>query len=580
MSDTEIDNRNSPSYLSHYGMFRAPFKNTLEDDMYYAEPTRTQRLDILLHLAQYGNELLLVTGPEDSGKTTMLNQFLKRVSDNWKVCSLDAVTTTDRTRLLQHINRCFGFPDEKLPLDAALGNLKRRLEAMLSTQQTVIIVVDNAHKASTEVLDLLMDYASIRNISKGVALRILLFSEPQIKIHLASPELQARQNLPIRKVDLPPFNEQQTSRLIRHRVTTAGLVSKNVFNEAIVSKIHKYSDGWPGAITEIAHQVLFESTPLKQRDNRGKDNEGTPRKSRSGQAATILSGLIIVGALAGLVVFQDEVNKLFGAAKLSHRDADMTPAQTSRTLSLPAPPSATDADATADKDADNSDSAITAGSSTFPDTTMTGSRMGDSENFPELPDVKPPSASAPVANDLLPPPDTTSIPEAPPAKPDARQPAAAEDSILSLPNTTTVPEPKRNASQTTSDKATNIAAVTADEPVLTDDITLEHQADWVLAQNPGHFTLQLVAGYQASTINKFIRKQLLPESDLAYYYSLNKGKDWHSLLFGVYASRTQAAGAADELSKKIKTIRPWIRPLQSIQNDIRYAQSRQQPAAP
>ena len=58
-----------PEYLAHYGMHRAPFSAAIENDMYYVEPTRKQRLDVLLHLTQYTNELLVVTGEQGMGKT-------------------------------------------------------------------------------------------------------------------------------------------------------------------------------------------------------------------------------------------------------------------------------------------------------------------------------------------------------------------------------------------------------------------------------------------------------------------------------------------------------------------------------
>ena len=97
-----------------------------------------------------------------------------------------------------------------------------------------------------------------------------------------------------------------------------------------------------------------------------------------------------------------------------------------------------------------------------------------------------------------------------------------------------------------------------------------------MEQDPGYFTLQVVAGYQVSTVLKFIDKEALPESELAYYYSLNRGKGWHSLLFGSYPNRDQAKGAAVELGKQLKHIKPWIRTFKSVQGDILYARSRSQ----
>ena len=95
-----------------------------------------------------------------------------------------------------------------------------------------------------------------------------------------------------------------------------------------------------------------------------------------------------------------------------------------------------------------------------------------------------------------------------------------------------------------------------------------------MAQRGDDYTLQLVAGYQKTTALNFIASHKLPDTELAYFYSLNRGKAWHSLLFGSYSNRDQAEGAAAELHKHLPHLKPWIRSFKSVQGDIRYAQSR------
>ena len=65
-----------PEYLAHYGMHRAPFSAAVENDMYYVEPTRKQRLDILLHLAQNTNELLVLAPAKSLKEQTLLSQII------------------------------------------------------------------------------------------------------------------------------------------------------------------------------------------------------------------------------------------------------------------------------------------------------------------------------------------------------------------------------------------------------------------------------------------------------------------------------------------------------------------------
>jgi DamX protein len=498
-------------------------------------------LDILLHLAQYGNELLLVTGPEGSGKTTMLNQFMKKIGEDWQVCQINAHNMLTEEQLLSRVSRGFQLPEENGPIGSITANLKRRLDAMLATHQTVVIAVDNAHVLSTEALNLLLEFATIRNISKGIAVRILLFSEPQIKIQLASPELQSRQTLPIRKIDLPPFDEQQTGRLIRHRVTSAGLVSKHVFNDAIISKIYKYSQGWPGLITEIAHQVLFESTPLKRRDASNKQGENESG-TKSRRLVPIVSALLVATGLASVLVFQDQINALF----TSGQSADKTN-QNIQNLAIPGQ--------SAEKTAAAPQEPV-----------ISKPEEPEEQEFPviNVPPQPSPAADQPTsaaANNI-----ETGKEQAAAPRPASTPPIATPETMTTMETTA----PSLVAMPEHQDVVTPAQSSSA-KPEST--IPLEHQEDWIMSQSPDHFTLQVVAGYQESTVVNFIAKQPLPSSELAYYYSLNRGKDWHSLIFGSYPNRDQAMGAAVELSKHLKHVKPWIRPFKSVQDDIRYARS-------
>ena len=557
MNDHQADNRNAPSYLSHYGMFRAPFMNTVEDDMYYAEPTRTQRLDILLHLAQYGNELLLVTGPEGSGKTTMLHQFMKKIGEGWKVCQINAHNMLTKEQLLTRISNGFDLPNESGPSDRVTANLKRRLDAMLATHTTVVIAVDNAQALTTDSLNLLLELATIRNISKGIAVRILLFSEPQIKIQLASPELQTRQTLPIRKVDLPPFDEQQTARLIRHRVTTAGLVSKHVFNDAIVSKIYKYSQGWPGLINEIAHQVLFESTPLKRRDNKKQPGNGGAGEARSWRPLTIAVTLVIATGLAALLLFQEQINTLFKG-----KHSTTVPASTDQHLVIPG-------------QKNPASSGLPSPQATTPAASLAKADRVEEQEFPvinepgSLPSGTPASTST---NTLI----STPTPATTPTTTDTNSAVATPPvSARKAPSERSRSDANIAQKQQTASTSTQESGAVAVSPTIPQHATvpLSHQEEWIMSQNPDDFTLQLVAGYQESTVLNFISTHKLPESELAYYYSLNRGKGWHSLLFGSYPNRDQAMGAATELRKHLKNIKPWIRSFKSVQGDILYARS-------
>ena len=78
----------SPTYLERFGLTRAPFAPTPDNDFFCADSSLAQRLDMLQHLTVFGKQILLLVGERGIGKTTLLNQHLLRAGPNWRVCRI------------------------------------------------------------------------------------------------------------------------------------------------------------------------------------------------------------------------------------------------------------------------------------------------------------------------------------------------------------------------------------------------------------------------------------------------------------------------------------------------------------
>ncbi|MDH5324088.1 MAG: AAA family ATPase [Gammaproteobacteria bacterium] len=510
MSEPEYDNRNSPSYLAHYAMTRAPFSTKHEADMIYPEPSRTQRLDILMHLTQYSNEMLLVTGPEGIGKTTLMHQFLDKAHDSWKICSVDAYPMMDNDRMIQHIARGFGFTLDN-STRTKFEKLSHQLELQLAGTQTVVVVVDNAHTLTTRTLGLLTSISKIHNAKSAANIRVILFCEPQIKIQFASSDMEKHKQSDIRKIDLPPFTEQHTRGLLLHRTKVAGLNSENTFTDAAVAKLYKQSDGLPGVIVDLAHRVLFEMTPIKRRV---KPKLGQ-RKGSSKSTLGVAVGVLVFIILLLIILFQNELNALY----LSHLSRSPNPPELSQAKSSVQPLRPQSATPKEPK-AQNAEA--------VPSTIVSASKVSPS--------------NVPTSN------------------------TSETDTALSTTNTseTTLSTTVATGSQVQIAQNISIAP-------MTEDKRFPNSEQWLMQQNPDAFTLQLLAGYEKRTIDKFLNQNDLPSTKLAYYQSTNRGKHWHSLVFGLYPDYRSATHAVAQLPEPLQHAKPWIRQLKNIQKDIRLA---------
>jgi len=104
----------------------------------------------------------------------------------------------------------------------------------------------------------------------------------------------------------------------------------------------------------------------------------------------------------------------------------------------------------------------------------------------------------------------------------------------------------------------------AEKPKAQEKVSKWHREDWLLAQNPNHYTLQLVAMSKEHTIKNYLKKHNFSE-DAGYYYSERNGKSWHAVFHGIYPDRQSAKKAANQLAKSQGIKEAWIRKLKTVQ---------------
>ena len=506
-----------PDYLSHYGMYRAPFSSAIEDDMYYADPVRQQRLDILLHLTQNSHELLVVIGEEGTGKTTFVNQFRINTPEHWKVCFIKGHQMMSEEQFLQQVYMGFNIAHASVHKGTMLSNLRKRLGNMLEDALPIIMVIDDAHLFSTKVLSIILEIASISNSRTGGSVRVILACEPQIKILLAEPDLEDSHNLIVRKIDLPPLDETNTGEYLHHRLTQAGMVVEQFLTRATINKIFKSSDGVPRKINEAADKLLFDTTPIIRRNSSIESTRQSP-----GLKIFVIS--LIIATLVGtaLYIYTSGLEN-----NLSHTIEST--AEVTTPLKLPPVNEISE-------DSDEPKEGSKAAESPDPMQALKEELADKSEPVQQAAAGKNPEQITPTeqqssAPKITPPvttPNTTSV--SPPVKPTADSPASEKKQAESN------SEPKGN--------------------------------DWVIKQNPAHFTLQLVAGRQQQTITNFIKKYKL-SGNLIYFSSSRNGRVWHNLAYGIYPDRQSANQAIKKLPASLATVKPWIRQIKTIQSEIR-----------
>jgi septal ring-binding cell division protein DamX len=97
---------------------------------------------------------------------------------------------------------------------------------------------------------------------------------------------------------------------------------------------------------------------------------------------------------------------------------------------------------------------------------------------------------------------------------------------------------------------------------------IETPEEWILAQNPNYYTLQLASSTRKKLIEKYYGQNDL-RGKAGYYKNRRQGEDWYALIYGAYPSVSEANAAIQTLPKDLRKWSPWVRRMKDIQRLIK-----------
>ncbi|HKJ08009.1 MAG TPA: AAA family ATPase, partial [Gammaproteobacteria bacterium] len=289
------------SYLDVLDLQRPPFGLDPDPAFYYAEPTLMQRLDLLVHLAQFSDRILIVTGPAGAGKTSLLQQFMSRAGEGWRPCAMDSTEAPHSNALLARLASCFGGAGKADSTAVDVPALLERWRALQSAGHHPMVVIDDAHKLNTGTLEALLNLAG-DPAQTAARVRVILLGEPSLLALLARAGLDPDRDHLVHTMSLPALNAEQTAAYMAYRLAVAGYSGESPFAPTEARAIHKASGGVPGRINQLAHEHLEEHMT-------GADSsKSAARGRRFPRWAIIALGVIVLGVV---LWNQDAINRLF-----------------------------------------------------------------------------------------------------------------------------------------------------------------------------------------------------------------------------------------------------------------------------
>lgn len=231
-------------YLDYYQFEHDPFSDRGLGFKFFS----TKRQSVLVemqHIARYSNLMLVVTGPQGSGKTILSQALVDSASEHVKTIMISASVIVDAVVILHQVSIAL-----KLPGSDILGVL-RHVESMLAAGQEVYVIVDNAEYLDESAL------LFLQGLTQGVndaCARVFVFSDSSI-----CPLLEkVADNSDLHHViALEPWDKQETIEYIEQRLIDSGK-DLDVFTDDQLEDVFEQSQGWPGRVNSVAKTVLIE----------------------------------------------------------------------------------------------------------------------------------------------------------------------------------------------------------------------------------------------------------------------------------------------------------------------------------
>jgi general secretion pathway protein A len=202
-----------------------------------------------------GRGLIVVTGEVGTGKTTLLRWMMQRL-DRTVMVAYIFNPRLSVTEFYQYLTTLFniGAWENKSDLLLELGKV---LEARHNRGLRTVLVVDEAHGLSTEVLE---EIRLLCNFESDTAkhLQIVLTGQPELREVLNQPDLrQLKQRVALRCEITALPNIEETTQYICSRLKAAGATKTDIFSPGAVDYIFRCSAGIPRNINNLCDNALL-----------------------------------------------------------------------------------------------------------------------------------------------------------------------------------------------------------------------------------------------------------------------------------------------------------------------------------
>jgi general secretion pathway protein A len=242
-------------YLDPFKLKELPFRLSPDPQFLYLSKQHARAKAYMESTIWFTDGFVVITGEIGSGKTTLIESFLKEIQSDVVVAQINQTQVT-AVDFLQAILVQFGFSPFKMKKGEIIATLNNFLIEQYAAGRKVLLIVDEAQNLSLRVLEEIRLLSGVETTKEKV-LRIILAGQPELNAKLDAPELvQLTQRVRLR-FHLTALSQTETKAYIQHRLDIAGAGDREIFAEETFAEIFRFTGGVPRLVNTLCDTAMM-----------------------------------------------------------------------------------------------------------------------------------------------------------------------------------------------------------------------------------------------------------------------------------------------------------------------------------
>lgn len=244
-------------YKAFFHLKRNPFDVSPDPYFMYATPCHHEAFASLYYGIRSHKGFMVMTGEVGTGKTLVLRCLTDQLDKLRTQYAYIFNTLLSPEEFLRYTMADLNLPVNGKGKSEMLFQLYAFLAQRQKLEQTTVLIVDEAHLLSREVLEEIRLLGNLEN-QRSKLLQIVLVGQPELDSRLDSTELrQLKQRIALR-CQLEPLTRAQTQEYVSWRISRAGgNGGAPIFPVEAISEVYEHSQGYPRLINTICENALI-----------------------------------------------------------------------------------------------------------------------------------------------------------------------------------------------------------------------------------------------------------------------------------------------------------------------------------